>query len=157
MSNLGLGFAIGVLVLGMALFVPALIDASQGDASDTFELTNQSSEDLTDTLQVEVTRVNQSEDNTNVTVRDLRSLDTNSTQLDAGNATDLTLSGDTINVTADSIINASASQLTVVYPPMFAWDDGPRTFVDNLDIVLALLAMVVILGFFLVWLGGDAP
>jgi len=137
----GVAVIIGILILGMALFVPSLVDVTQNDAKETLSLDNQSNQELTDKLSVTVDDVVDGS-NATLTLTDDTTLETNSTTVDVGNESTLALSGDNITVGVESVDTDSA-QFNATYPPMFGWDSAPRTFMQNTEIIFILLAFLI--------------
>ncbi len=140
----GGAFFLGMIVLGAAFFVPSMMDLTVEDGVETIEMDQSQVVDLTDTLELQLDRVNNTSNDVNVTYTNTRTLDTNSTLINETATEAVNLSGDTIRTTSDSIIDNSTAQLTVEYPPLFGWDSGPRAFMQNLDIILALFGFVLI-------------
>lgn len=138
--------ALGVLVLAMALFVPSLIDATQDDAQKTVELTEGSSQNLTERLSLTAHDISSGQSEANVTLENLVTLNRTAEHLNVSETKTLNLSNEDVEVTLDSISDTDEALITATYSPMFGWDAGPRTFVENLDLVLALLGALTILG-----------
>jgi hypothetical protein len=136
----------GVLVLATAFLVGPLSTYATTDASQTLELRQNDSVEVTDTLSVTALDVNQSNSTTQYQITDEDTLATNQTRLSVSQGSVLLLSGDNITVSLDSI-ESSVSVTEVEYPPMFGWDDGPRTVISNLPIILTLIMFTALVGY----------
>lgn len=140
----GGAFLLGLIVLGAAFFLPSMMDVTQENAVETIELEQSQVVDLTDTLELQLDRVNATSDDANVTYTNTRTLETNETLLHPAQPESVNLSGDTINTTLDDVIDNDTAQITAVYPPLFGWSGGPRSFMANLDLVLALFGFALV-------------
>lgn len=138
-------FVLGIGILSLGMLVPSLVETTTEDASTTIQVNNQTQTNITNNLELEVSRVNNSESTTNVTLRNLRTFATNNSSVDETNTTALALSGDNISVTNQAVVDNDTVRLGVVYPPMFAWNGGARAFVANLDIIMILLGFTLIM------------
>lgn len=138
------GFAVGILVLAVALFVPTLIDGTQENASETLQLSENESRELTDTLTVRAENFSEANDNATVHFENSRTFASNSTFVNASQNGNVMLSGDRINVSL-STVDADGATVSVSYPPMFGWDDGSRTFLEHAGLIIAMLALAIVL------------
>lgn len=132
-------FAVGILGLAIALFAPAALDPTVGNVTQTVNATEGEDIDLTDTLRVTVNDVEDGGDTVNATLRSLRTHNSSQVTVDEGNTTNTTVDGDTLHVTTDSVESNTDAIITVEYPPVFGWDSGPRTFIENMDTILIIV------------------
>lgn len=146
MSAVKATFAVGLLLFGMAVFTPLLINTTQSDATAVHELSEGETENVTEHLSINAVDISSGQSGANVTIENLDTLNTSAKHLNTSESHDYKLSGDTVNVTLDSITDNNEATFTVIYPPMFGWDDEPRTFFENIEIVIVLLAGAVIIG-----------
>lgn len=140
-------FAAGILILAVALFIPTFVDTTQGNATQVLELDNGSSVELTDKLSVGAVTVSNTGNNATIEYTDETSLATNQTLLNVSESGNMTLSGDYVNVTLDSIPENETVRITSTYPPMFGWNAAARTFINNSEIILVMLAGITVLAF----------
>jgi len=152
MADMGqAAFALGLVVLVVALFIPTLVGTSLEDARTTLNLSEDESTELTDKLRVEVTNATTSPSvpatpsNATIEYTDLGNLDTNSSVMDQGTNTTLNLSGDSIDTGMEFVTNDSA-RFNVTHPPMFGWNDSARSFIGFMDTLLVLLGGMLLIG-----------
>jgi len=134
------------MALALGLLLPTLIAASTDDAENTVELVENESATLTDRLTVTADQVNETGDNGTIQLTDEQSLDTATAFLNESQQKNVTLSGDNITVALDDVATDGTAKITLTYPPLFAWADGPRLFMENIHIVLVGLAAAIIIG-----------
>lgn len=137
--------ALGVLVLAVAVFVPTLIDATDQDTTQSVELVEGEQTDLTDNLAVRADAIANTAAGTNATIR-VRSLDTlnDSTKtIDEGNTSVFVVDG--ANVDVENVATSNDSVIVrSTYDPRFGWNGGAATFFDNIGVILALLALIIV-------------
>lgn len=136
---IGVIFAIGVIGLVIALFAPSAIDPVINDVSQTENMTEGETVELTDTLSLTLNDVDQGSGDANATYRAVRTQNTTFVSLNTSESKQVQLEGDNLTLTLDEIESNSDAILTASYPPVFGWDSGPRTFVENLDIIMMIL------------------
>lgn len=136
---IGVIFAIGVMGLVIALFAPNAIDPIINNVSHTENMTEGETVELTDTLSLTLNDVDQGNDTVNATYRAVRTQNATSVSLNVSETKSVQLDGDTLSLTLDEIESNSDAILTAEYQPVFGWDSGPRTFVENLDIIMMIL------------------
>lgn len=140
-------FAVGVLALVIAVAGPSILDPVINDSDQTLSVTGGEDYVLTDTLNVSVTDIEQGASTANATFTNLRTRNTSSTGAVAeGNSTTVTLDGDQITFEVDDITGSNTAVTTAVYPPLFGWADGPRRFMENLDIIIMILIGAIVIG-----------
>lgn len=133
-------FAVGVIGLSIALFAPQAIDPVINDLSDTTNVTEGEQKDITERLVLETENVDQGGDQVNVSFLSTKTRNVTTTgPVNVSNSTTVTLDGDSITFTPEEITGSTTADVTVEYPALFGWDDGPRTFVENLDIMLMIV------------------
>lgn len=147
MSAIKAAFALGIIVLAAALFVPALIEATEEPATETLSLDNGTQSELTERLSVGVVGVNASATPSNATVEytDETSFATNSTTVDVGNESTVTIDGDNLTTGVESV-DGSTVQFNTTYPPMYGWNSGARLFFENSGLLLVALAGAMVVG-----------
>lgn len=141
--------AMGILLLAVALLVPTLANSVNDNEAQTFNLSVNETQELTDKLQVELTDTQQQAANDNATVKytNLDDLSTNKTTLNESTNDKLNLSGDTITVQVKNI-SSNAAQVRSEYPPMFGWNNGARTFYEESDTIIIGLAVAIVIVLF---------
>lgn len=141
-------FVLGAFVLAAGVFVGPMIGAAENDAQTVLELSDDESVEVTDTMQVEASINSSANNDTTVTVTNLRTLDSANTTLSVGEKGNVTVNGDKVVIEYDRY-SGGVSTVTVTYPPTIGWADGPALFVDRLGLLLSLLgfAMIVYGGF----------
>lgn len=133
-------FAIGVIGLSIALFAPAAIDPVINDVSETTNVSEGGTVELSDTLQLTMEEVNQGADTINGTFLSTRTRNASTTGLiDEGNSTTVMIDGDNLTLSNDEVTGATTAVISATYPPLFGWADGPRTFVENLDLMMLVV------------------
>lgn len=138
-------FAAGILIFVAALFVPTFVDNTTADAEDVVELGEGESTNLTDRLSIEAHDINNGQNEVNTTLKNLVTLNTTTAHLNTSETKTVNLSNEDINVTLDSITSNDVATLTAVYSPTFAWDEAPRLFFENMEMVFALLGFLIAL------------
>lgn len=144
-SKLQAALALSVLSLAAALFVPVFIDATGTNSVDSAELSEGQTANITDRLSVTADVIDTTSNTANYTLRNEDTLNTTTTSLGIGSNETVSLSGENITVTHDRITSDNTTVVTLDYSPMFGWNDSARTFIQNMDIVLAALAILMIL------------
>lgn len=142
-------FALGIFALLVAFFIPTVIGGVVDDRSHTISLQNQSSETLIDdTIETQVKAIKESPDpsTVNISVTDLDQLSTNETQVNVSESGSVTLEGDTITFDVDRLDDGPAAVYTVTHPSTYGWDPAAATVASQLDILLAGLGFVLIIG-----------
>lgn len=135
--------AFGVLVLFVGLLLPAVITAANTDASTTQSLDEGTPETITPGLNITL----DSSDGTNatITVTDTNTLDSETNILVEGDTANYSTNNETTTVTAGTI-NANSTTATIEYSRTYGWAGGPKAFVGQLDVMLALLAFLLVFG-----------
>lgn len=135
--------ALGLFVMLIAFAIPPAITASTSTATDTFELDE--GETTTVTNELDVTLNESTGSTATVVFQDTETGVTESVTLNESETSTITLKGENVTVTLDESTQNSA-QITVDYSPRYGWDDGAKTVAGHLDVILALLAFVLLLG-----------
>lgn len=135
--------AFGVLVLFVGLLLPAVITAANTDATVTENLNKSTPETVTDGLNITLTK----SDGTNATIEleDTVTFESETNTLTEGDTVTYTINNETTNVTADAI-DPNWAITTVEYSRTYGWAAGPKAFVGQLDVLLALLAFLLVMG-----------
>lgn len=136
--------ALGVFVLLIGLIFPTAIDASHTDATAGFELSEGENTTVTDGLRMAVESVEG--DNATISLTDTQTRESERQTLTIGETGTFTTNGETSNVTVESINSNNVTTSTVEYSRTYGWGDGPKTFVDNLGLILAILAFLMGVG-----------
>lgn len=149
MPNWMEALALGVLVLAVAVFMPTLINSTEGDATTTFELEAGDTNNPTEKLQIEAESLQNTTNGTNatLTVRSLDTLNESTQTIPEGNNSVYTIDGENVTIFNDAMITEGGTEtvrITAVYNPKFGWNDGARTFFSNMGIILALLAFIIL-------------
>lgn len=139
-----LGVTMGILVLAGALLAPPLIDATETDSSETVQLSVNESEELTDVLEVKAINVSHANQNATLNVTNLRNYSHNQTTLNVSNTTTTDLSGDTLTITLKSVDDQNRAAVKIDYPAYLGWNQQARVFMENIPIVIAMLAFVMV-------------
>lgn len=132
-------FVVGVFALAIALFAPAAIDPIVNDVQQTHNMTEGETVELTDTLDVTLNDVDQGGDGINATYRAPRTQNTTFASVNTSESKTIELDGDNITITNEAIESNTDAIITSLYPPMFGWDSGPRTFIEELDTIMMIL------------------
>lgn len=138
-------FAMGLLILCVAVLVPTLVDATNEKAVDTRELTVGTEEEITDVLFVEVNNVNATTNETTITYLNSRTFEENKTTTGEGNTTTIQLSGETVDYTIKDVYADNKTVLVeTVHSPTFGWNEGSKTFWDNIGLLVATLGIMCV-------------
>lgn len=150
MSNaLKLAAAMGILLLAVALLFPPLADSVNNDATATYNLSTNNSQELTDKLELELDKTGQklANDNATITYRSLNDLNTTTATLNESTRQNLTLNNDEITATVTNV-SSDAATIETTYDPMFGFNTGARTFFEEIDTLLIALGIAAIIGLF---------
>lgn len=137
-------FGIGVLILIVGLLVPAMITSTTQDTTEAVILEENETAELTDTLQIGLDQVQTSAsytDNATVSLTNLRDYDSTQAVINDTASDTLTLSGDSITVAVD-LRTSSSALLSATFAGTFGWNDGARTVMQNMDVIIVLLAIL---------------
>lgn len=133
-------FAIGVIALAIALFTVPTIDPLMNGVSETTNITEGQTEELTDRLHMDIENVSDANSTVNATFLATNTRNTTNTgDVSAGNSTNVTVDGDTIEFRVESVTGSTTADVTANYTPLFGWADGPRAFVENLDLIIVII------------------
>ena len=140
---------VGLILIGtfIAFTFPTIVDSVPGETERTVSLAEGDSEIVTDYLRVSV--VESSNADVEVTATNTRTGDTETHIIDEGTTQTYTLGGDTVDVTNQVSTNELAT-LTVQYGRSFGWSDSSDWFIDNLGLLMIVLAFVTIMSGFVV-------
>lgn len=141
-------FAFALLVVGVALFAPQMVDVADGNAEQKEQLTVNESTQLVEGLTLTIDEVNNasSPKTINATFSDEdRFITGNVTLLNETEAANVTLNGDKLWLTNEQV-DGNYTVVTAEYTPLYYWSDGPRTFVENIGIIIVLLSVVLTIG-----------
>lgn len=150
------GFAVGIFALAVAFLFPSFITLPTDTAERTVELDTGEGTDLTDHLNATVTDIGNVSGTKNATVEytNLDTLNTSSTTVNESQNSSIRLSEDDINTTIDNVTlqqgGPNTTRFTVTYPPLFGWSGGPRLFLENLELLFAIIAGLMMLGLLVV-------
>ena len=144
-----LGVAMGLLVLFVAVAGPAMIiGATDGTVSDTREYNENDSVDVSEALTVRVDNVDDTggAEEAEVLVVSRTTGETGSALIPEGETEQFAIDETTVNVTADLITSENTVVLTTVHESTLGWDDGAKLLASQLDVVLAVVVFVLLLG-----------
>lgn len=137
-------FALGVLVLAIALLFTPVLDFTTSDNVKYIEIDNQTNKTVTDRLDLEALNVN----DTNATF-ELENTDDFNTTSNLVNTTEnrtFNLSNEKLYVNLTAItVNGTTAQTSVRYPPTFGMNSYVATFFESIDTLIALLAFMVVI------------
>jgi len=139
-------FSLGVLLLAVALLFPTFLDAQSQDASATDVIELNTSQEVSDQLQVNATSINTSGPNATLRYESLETHNRTSATIDEGNSTTLTIDGQDINTTVESVRSSSAVVVQTSYPNTFGLASGPASVITNFGTLLVILAGVLVFG-----------
>lgn len=132
--------AFGLAVLIMGAFFPTFIDAAEGTVEATSDLEVNQNDTLGELLEIELTSVDG--DNATFELTETRSADSATINISATNSSTVTLAGEEVTSTVDSVDEDSAI-ITTEYPPAIGWAEGAKLFVEQTGLLLALVAFIV--------------
>lgn len=135
--------AFGVFVLLIGLIIPTAIDASHTNATNGFELSEGENTTITEGLRMSVHSI--SGDSANISLIDTQTRENVTQELTVGETQNYTTNGENTTVTLESISGVDTST-TVEYNRTYGWNDGSKLFVENLGLLIALLALLLVVG-----------
>ena len=140
-------FGLGILVLVIAFLVPGMISLTSGESSTVYELNENDSVQVTDRLSLTLQDINETDLNVTVELTDLQSLQNTTATLENLSTNELQLEGENITVGVGSVYDADTPvRIDVDYPKMYGWDAGPRTFMQNIEVIVVLIAGIMVMG-----------
>lgn len=138
-------FGFVVLTLLIAVAVPAAVSITTDDATVTYDLDIGETETVTEQLVVIVQ--DSSKTDAEITLRDDKTLDSQTETLNESETQQYTVSNETVNVTLQQAGGAQANATVAVdYPRTYGWSDGAKTVVDNLPLMLVAAGGLVVIG-----------
>lgn len=140
------GAGIMLILLGVSVIVPTLFMATATPQTNTFEQEELARTTLTGDVSTEVTQVtNQGE--ANITLLNGRDGSYDATGILAeGESTNVTISGETIEVELRSVIDVENVLVTYTYPLYIGWPSGAETVFKNLPDILIMATTVMVIG-----------
>lgn len=150
MPKVGTAMILGLVILGIALFIPSMIDATQSDSVTTVQLADGETANVTEVLQIEASNISNGQSEANITVRNTRTFNDSQKLHNVSETKSHTVDGDTVDTTLDSIDSSNVATITVNYSPMFGWDRGPKVFFKNTPIILSLVGFLLLMGILIV-------
>lgn len=137
--------ALGLVVLLLVLAIPAAITVTDSPATATFDLDEGERASVVQTLSVVVEDTSQN--SSTITLRDSKTIESQTETLSPGETESYQLNGDQMNVTLRELQGPSANATVAVeYPRTYGWAPGAKTMVDNLPLALVVVAFVVVIG-----------
>ena len=137
-------YAFGVLALLIALLVPAAIAVTDSPARGAFDLAENETQVVSQTLQVHLEEV-QPDMSATITLRDSETLASETQTIDEGNMSTYTIRGETVNVTVIEADQQSA-ETSIQYPRTYGWHADASLFIDNLPFILVVAFAIVVVG-----------
>lgn len=147
MSKVVNAFALGILVLAVAVFIPTLINATQEDQMETMEIRDNQTVSVTDRLSIGVADINLTAGDANVTATNSDTLNSQTQRVSEGSEAMMEMDGGNVTVGVDTLTadaRGEYAQLTVAYSPMFGWDSGARLFVEHWPVLLAAIGFLIV-------------
>ena len=143
-----LAVAMGLLVLFVAIAGPVMIGASDGMVSDTREYNESDSVQITGALTVRVDNVDDTggAEEAEVVIVSRTTGETGAATIGEGETEQFSIDSTTVNVTADLITSENTVVLTTVHEATLGWDDGTKLIAAQLDVIVAIVIFVLLLG-----------
>lgn len=145
MPNIVQAVSLGIIILFVVVAIPTVIDATETEGVQTIELEENETERLSDRLEITAENINASANETTLKLRDTQSLDEQTQTVASGSTTTFNLSDGDVTVTVQEV-EQNTTQSDVSYPRTYGWGDGAKTITDNLGLVLAVAAFIIVLG-----------
>lgn len=139
--------AIGVVVLFSAFLLPFVNDTITDQATDSFEVDNNSTEELNDYLSMQINDIYPSNDTVNLTLTDKKTFAENTTDQTEGLTDSIELSGETISITVNSIFEEESVNKSIVtfdYPNTFGWDSPIKALWSELPLLVTIFIVAVV-------------
>jgi len=137
--------SLGILALVGALFIPTMIETTQENHNTTVQIDEGSTQNLSDRLRVSVIEVNGTSEAT-ISYTNTNTYHSKTITLTPGETRNVTLDGEYIESTLNSVSSTGEATIRTKYPPMFGWDDGSKTFINNFVIVIVIIVAVALIG-----------
>lgn len=131
-----------IIVTFVAFTFPVVIDSAPGSAETTVTIDKGNDDIVTEYLSIGVEDSSNTE--ANITATNTRVGDTSYVVITEGTTTEIPLGTDTINVTNQRSTPTEAT-LTVEYSRSFGWDSSSDWFLENLGLLMVVLAFVSIM------------
>lgn len=136
------GFALGVLILAVGLFVAPLAGDTQTDARTVVELADGGDRvDVTQRLGANAT-INDTTRNATITVTNTQTFDSANTTLQEGDNTTLTVQGENVSVSYETYNGNAVVRFD--YPPTYGYNDETKLFFENLGLLLTLIGFAIV-------------
>lgn len=132
---------VGVLMVG-SLFTPVL-DFTTSDTVQYLAVDNQSTEEVSDSLNISALDVNAS--NATIELENTDDFTTTSHVLNETESRTFNLSGASLNVNLTAIESGTTTKNRIVYPPTFGMNDGAAVFFNNLDTIIAGVGFIFLI------------
>lgn len=146
--NKGVGIAVGLLVVGLlaAFLLPTVISPYNDNATTTISQNEDTTYTVTSVVTTNVTNVNETAKEIDVTLKDTDSGTTKSiTGLSEGSNSTVTLTDGDITVTNQASSEAGNATVKYEYPNDYGWNGGTKSIYGTLPLffVLGMVLLVV--------------
>lgn len=138
--------AFGIVVLMVALALPAAIDATKDNRTAGFELSAGENATVTSGLEIHAESVSASGQEATISLQDTETRRSITHTIPENESEPYHLSDHTMNVTVQDIDSNDVALVSVDYPPTYGWSESSRTLAGLSDVLLAILAFVLVLG-----------
>lgn len=137
--------ALGVLLLFVAVAIPAAIDTGTSDSELVTELNRSETETVTQSLRV--TLQNATDTDAAVTLRDTETLESATRTIPVDATENYSIGNETVSVRVISASNADkTARLSIHYPRTYGWAEGTERITSNLPLIFAGLALIIVVG-----------
>lgn len=149
MPNALQAMSLGVIILFLVVSVPVVVDSTNGETGQTFQLEEEDTVSLSDRLELTNERIRPpSPENATYTVTDTETLESQTQTIQNGSQATYELSGGNVTVAVTSITDSQpeTTTVTVSKDTTYGWPEGAQMLADNLAIILVAAAFIVVMG-----------
>lgn len=139
---------LGVCLLAVVVATPLMIDSVTTDTDSRVAIQEGEFVDLTERLKVTAQTVREPQNEVTVRYRNEQTferIDVTLNETDPPENKTVQLSGENITASLIEIDDNSTAIVETTHSPMFGWADGPRVFFENMPVVIAMIAFVLVL------------
>lgn len=138
-------FGFVALSLLIAVAIPAAVSVTGDDIQSVYDLDE--GDQATVTQQLELVVEETTATDATITLRDDKTLDSETQTITEGDTAKYTIRNESVNVTLKEVEGANANaSIGVKYSRTYGWDSGAKTVVDNLPLVLVAAGGLVVIG-----------
>lgn len=148
-----------VLILFLvALSVPLLVDSPGEDVKDAIRFESQEETVINDRLQIFAADINPNDDEAEITLTDIETLDSQTETIQEGENATFDLGDETVVVEVLRVVGTSDEDVVdveVVFSPTYGWTETAKTAADNFGVIMVALTLIIFVSFVFVAVRGG--